>query len=139
MSELKARVTASDRSFRVEGYERIDYDLVYVDGVFELGNADLADCYRDYGRALMVIDETVYRLYRQQIDGYFSHHGIALTVVSIAVREISVAEVEDPVDIYQVVVDAFIPLDAKGPVRGGDSGLQITHRTDRSVTANEIT
>ena len=87
MSDLKARVTASDRSFQVEGYERIAYDLVYVDGVFDKGNIDLADCYRDYGRALMVIDETVYRLYRTQIDGYFAHHGIDLTVVGVQIRE----------------------------------------------------
>ena len=87
MSELKARVTASDRSFRVEGYERIDYDLVYVDGVFELGNADLADCYRDYGRALMVVDETVYRLYRRADRRLLRHHGIALTVVPVQIRE----------------------------------------------------
>ena len=87
MSELNARVTASDRAFRVEGYERIDYDLIYVDGVFDLANADLADCYRDYGRALMVVDETVYRLYRRQIDGYFAHHDIALTVIPVQIRE----------------------------------------------------
>ncbi len=37
MSDLKARVTASERSFRVEGQERIEYDLVYVDGVFASG------------------------------------------------------------------------------------------------------
>lgn len=87
MSDLTAQVTASARSFRVEGYERIAYDLVYVDGVFDPANTDLADCYRDYGRALMVIDETVYRLYRQAIDDYFAHHGIALTVVPMQIRE----------------------------------------------------
>ena len=32
MSDMTARVTASDRYFHVEGYERIAYDLVYVDG-----------------------------------------------------------------------------------------------------------
>jgi demethyl-4-deoxygadusol synthase len=87
MSDMIARVTASHNTFRVEGYERIAYDLVYVDGVFEPGNTDLADCYRDYGRVLMVIDETVYRLYRQRIDDYFAHHGIALTVVPMQIRE----------------------------------------------------
>src|SRR4029079_12494648 len=86
MSDLTARVTASDRSFRVEGYERIAYDLVYVDGVFEPANSDLADCYRDYGRALMVIDETVYGLYRERIEAYFAHYDIALTVVPVQIR-----------------------------------------------------
>jgi 3-dehydroquinate synthetase len=87
MSDLQASVTASERSFHVEGYERIDYDLVYVDGVFAPENTDLADCYRDYGRTLMVVDETVYELYRRQIDAYFEHHGIALTVVPVQIRE----------------------------------------------------
>ena len=34
MSDLQARVTNSPRAFHVEGYEKIEYDLVYVDGVF---------------------------------------------------------------------------------------------------------
>ena len=100
MSDLTARVTASDRSFHVEGYERIAYDLVYVDGVFDPANTDLADCYRPYGRALMVIDETVYELYRARIDEYFDHHGIALTVVGVQIRETakSIATFEQIVD-----------------------------------------
>src|SRR6195952_2751430 len=87
MSDLQARVTASERSFRVEGYERIDYDLVYVDGVFAPENTDLADCYRDYGRTLMVVDETVYDLYSEAIRAYFGHHGLALTVVPVQIKE----------------------------------------------------
>jgi len=43
MSSMQARVTADDRSFSVEGYERIEYDLVYVDGVFDVENLQLAD------------------------------------------------------------------------------------------------
>ncbi len=42
MSNMQAQVTASDRAFHVEGYEKIEYDLVYVDGVFALDNAELA-------------------------------------------------------------------------------------------------
>jgi demethyl-4-deoxygadusol synthase len=71
----------------VEGYEKIEYDLVYVDGVFEPAEAALADCYRPYGRALMVVDETVFELYGDRIRGYFEHHDIALTVVPIQIRE----------------------------------------------------
>ena len=51
----------AERSFRVEGYEQ---HLVRP-GVrrrrLRAGNPDFADCYRAYGRALMVVDETVYR------------------------------------------------------------------------------
>lgn len=87
MSNLQATVTAGDRSFRVEGYEHIDYDLTYVDGVFEPANTELADHYRPYGRCLMVVDETVHELYGEQIKTYFDHHDIALTVVPIQIRE----------------------------------------------------
>ncbi len=87
MSELQARVRQSSRAFHVEGYEKIEYDLVYVDGVFALDNDELAESYRPYGRALMVIDETVYALYRDAIWSYFDHHAIALTVMPVQIRE----------------------------------------------------
>ncbi|MCV7172750.1 sedoheptulose 7-phosphate cyclase [Mycobacterium manitobense] len=87
MSDMTARVSATDKAFHVEGYEKIEYDLLYVDGVFDVDRPDLAECYRSYGRALMVIDETVYALYREAIHHYFDHHGIALTVVPVQIRE----------------------------------------------------
>lgn len=87
MSDLTARVTASESNFHVEGYERIAYDLTYVDGVFDVDNTALADAYRRYGRTLMVVDEVVYDLYRDSIDAYFDHHGIALTVVGVHIHE----------------------------------------------------
>ncbi|MGV8874406.1 MAG: sedoheptulose 7-phosphate cyclase [Rhodococcus sp. (in: high G+C Gram-positive bacteria)] len=87
MSNLQAHVTAGDRSFRVEGYERIDYDLIYVDGVFALENTELADSYRPYGRALMVVDESVHEIYGDRIRAYFDHHDISLTVVPVQIRE----------------------------------------------------
>ncbi len=87
MSSMQARVTADDRSFSVEGYERIEYDLVYVDGVFDVENLQLADAYRPYGRTLMVVDESVLSLYGDRIDAYFAHHDIALTLVPVQIRE----------------------------------------------------
>ncbi|MCW2734574.1 MAG: Demethyl 4-deoxygadusol synthase MysA [Mycobacterium sp.] len=71
----------------MKGYERIEYDLTYVDGVFAIGNADLADNYRSYGRALMVVDDTVYEIYGDAIRAYFDHYDIALTVVPVQIRE----------------------------------------------------
>src|SRR6195952_4762394 len=87
MSNLQASVTVSDRTFHVKGYEKIEYDLVYVDGVFALDNTELADSYRPYGRALMVVDDTVYEIYGEAIRAYFAHHDIALTVVPVQIRE----------------------------------------------------
>jgi demethyl-4-deoxygadusol synthase len=87
MSDLQARVTATSNAFHVEGYERIEYDLVYVDGVFAVGNPELADSYRPHGRVMMVVDETVYDLYGDKIRSYFDHHDIALTVLPVQIRE----------------------------------------------------
>ena len=71
MSDLQARVINSPRAFHVEGYEKIEYDLVYVDGVFAPDSLELAETYRPYGRALMVVDETVYDLYGNEIHAVF--------------------------------------------------------------------
>jgi len=87
VSNLQARVTADDRTFHVEGYEKIEYDLVYVDGVFDTANTELADSYRPYGRALMVVDDSVLALYGDAIHTYFRHHEIALTIVPVQIRE----------------------------------------------------
>jgi demethyl-4-deoxygadusol synthase len=87
MSDMSAQVTATERAFHVEGYEKIEYDLRYVDGVFGIDRTELADAYRPYGRVLMVVDETVHDLYHDQIHAYFDHHGIALTVVPVQIRE----------------------------------------------------
>jgi demethyl-4-deoxygadusol synthase len=87
MSDLQARVINSPRAFHVEGYEKIEYDLIYVDGVFALDNYELADSYRPYGRVMMVVDETVFGLYGDQIRSYFEQHDIALTVMPVQIRE----------------------------------------------------
>jgi demethyl-4-deoxygadusol synthase len=102
MSDLQARVTVSPRAFRVEGYERIAYDLVYVDGVFGIDSPELADTYGPYGRALMVIDETVYGLYSQQIHAYFDFYDIALTVVPVHIRETAKS-----LDTFEEIVGQF--------------------------------
>jgi 3-dehydroquinate synthase len=82
-----ATVTASETSFHVEAYEKIDYSLLIVDGVFSPENTELADSYRDFGRCLMVIDANVLALHHTRIHAYFDHHGIALTVFPVSIRE----------------------------------------------------
>lgn len=102
MSNLQATVTATERSFHVEGYEKIDFDLLYVDGAFSPSNPEIADSYRDLGRCLMVVDENVYRLYRDRIDEYFAHHRIALRVFEVAIKETS-----KTLQTLERIVDAF--------------------------------
>ncbi|WP_205873939.1 sedoheptulose 7-phosphate cyclase [Mycobacterium camsae] len=109
MSNLQARVTAGDRAFHVEGYERIEYDLRYVDGVFAPDNTELADSYRPYGRALAVVDDTVFRIYGDAMRSYFNHHGIELTVIPVQIRETAKS-----LETYEQIVSRF---DAFGLVR----------------------
>lgn len=109
MSNLQARVTAGDRAFHVEGYERIEYDLLYVDHVFAPDNTELADSYREYGRALAVVDDTVYQIYGDAMRSYFSHHDIELTVIPVQIRETAKS-----LETYEQIVTRF---DAFGLVR----------------------
>jgi 3-dehydroquinate synthetase len=87
MSHVEATYSATDRGFHVEGYERIEFDLLYVDGAFAPENTEIADAYREAGRCLMIVDEAVHGLYREAIEGYFEHHGIALTAFGVRMHE----------------------------------------------------
>ncbi len=102
MSEMQAKVTAGDRVFHVEGYEKIEYDLIYVDGIFDLANTDLADCYRQYGRTLAVVDEAIVALYGDVMRAYFDHHGITLTILPVQIRETAKS-----VATFERIVNAF--------------------------------
>jgi 3-dehydroquinate synthase len=79
--------TATDTAFHVEAYEKIEYSLRYADGAFSIGNSEIADSYRAYGRCLMVVDETVYGLYGERMRDYFAHYGIDLTAFPVAIPE----------------------------------------------------
>lgn len=102
MSRPHATFTATETAFHVEGYEKIDFSLLYVDGAFAPENTEIADSYHEFGRCLMVVDETVYELYRDQVHAYFTHHGIDLTVVPVAIRE-----TEKSLRTLEHIVDAF--------------------------------
>jgi demethyl-4-deoxygadusol synthase len=80
-------LTATGTAFHVEAYEKIEYSLRYADGAFAIRNTEIADSYRPFGRCLMVVDETVYRLHGEQMRAYFAHHGIDLTAFGVAIGE----------------------------------------------------
>ena len=48
MSDLKATVSETPKGFHVEGYEKISYDFSFVDGVFDVRNPGLAECYKPW-------------------------------------------------------------------------------------------
>ncbi len=102
MGGVQATYSATANAFHVEGYEKIDFDLLYVDGAFALENPEIADCYRQLGRCLMVIDRQVYTLYSNAIQAYFAHHAIALEVFPVTIRE-----TDKTIQTFERVIDAF--------------------------------
>jgi len=97
-----ATVTATPTAFHVAAHERIDYSLLYVNGAFAVENTELAVSYRAHGRCLAVVDDAVHTLYGEQMRAYFDHHGIALTVFPVTVRE-----TEKTLRTVERIVDAF--------------------------------
>ena len=120
MSNIQATFKATETAFHVEGYEKIDFSLLYVEGAFAVENAEIADSYRQFGRCLMVIDETVYDLYCDQIQAYFNHYKIDLTVFPVAIKE-----TDKTLRSFERIVDAFADfgLVRKEPVLVVGGGL----------------
>jgi 3-dehydroquinate synthetase len=100
--QAQPSLTVTGTEFHVEAYEKIEYSLRYADGAFAIGNTAIADSYRPYRRCLMVVDETVYDLYAEQMHGYFDHYGIDLTAFGVAIGETG-----KTLQTVERIVDAF--------------------------------
>ena len=91
MSDLKATVTETTTSshvgFHVEGYEKIEYDFTIMDGIFDVKNPQLADCYKKWKRCLAVTDFNIYNVYGSQMEKYFEHHGLELVIHKTKIGE----------------------------------------------------
>ncbi|WGV24428.1 sedoheptulose 7-phosphate cyclase [Halotia branconii] len=120
MSIVQAEFKANETSFHVKGYEKIEYDLVYVDGIFDIKNQELADTYRNFGRCLAVVDAKVNRFYSQQIEEYFRYYNIDLTLFPI-----TITEPNKTIQTFEKVIDAFadFKLVRKEPVLVVGGGL----------------
>jgi demethyl-4-deoxygadusol synthase len=120
MSGIQAVFTSADNSFHVEGYEKISFSLLYVEGAFNAANPEIADSYRPFGRCLMVVDRAVYGLYGQQMQDYFHHYDIELTVFPVTIKE-----VDKTLATAEKIVDAFVDfgLVRKEPVLVVGGGL----------------
>ncbi len=120
MSGIAATFTATDRAFHVEGYEKIDLSLLYVNGAFQPENTEIADSYRQFGRCLMVVDAAVYGLYGTQIQDYFQHYDIDLTIFPVVIKE-----TDKTLQTVERIIDAFVDfgLVRKEPVLVVGGGL----------------
>ncbi|MFN6531331.1 sedoheptulose 7-phosphate cyclase [Nostoc sp. ChiSLP03a] len=120
MNKVQASFEATETAFHVQGYEKIDFSLVYVNGAFNIENREIADSYAKFGRCLIVIDANVHELYGDQIKSYFRHYDIELTVFPIIITEPA-----KTLATFEKIVDAFsnFGLVRKEPVLVVGGGL----------------
>ncbi len=120
MSIVQAKLEATESAFHVEGYEKIEYSLIYVDGVFNIENTELAECYKNFGRCLAVVDANVNKFYNSKMQEYFQYYNIDLTVFPI-----TITEPNKTIQTFEKIVDAFadFKLVRKEPVLVIGGGL----------------
>ena len=120
MGIIEAKLESTESAFHVEGYEKIEYSLIYVDGIFAIENSQLADCYRKFGRCLAIVDANVHHLYGKQLQAYFQHYNLDLTVFPIAIPEPA-----KNISSFEKIIDAFADfgLVRKEPVLAIGGGL----------------
>ncbi|KAK2053856.1 3-dehydroquinate synthase [Colletotrichum caudatum] len=86
-SDMKATVEPTKKGFSVCGYEKIEYDFEFLDGVFDRQNSQLADCYSRWKRCLAVMDLNIFNLYGKEMQEYFDHYGIELKIHKTMIGE----------------------------------------------------
>ncbi|WP_445633067.1 3-dehydroquinate synthase [Nostoc sp. DSM 114161] len=120
MSIVQTKLQATENKFHVEAYEKIEYELVYVDGVFDIANPELAEIYRSFGRCLAVIDTNVYNFYGTQIEKYFRYYGLELRIFAL-----TITEPNKSIQTFEKIIDAFadFKLVRKEPVLVIGGGL----------------
>jgi len=87
MSDMKATVQETKGGFHVEGYEKIEYDFTFLDGVFDLKNPQLAESFKRWQRCLAVMDSNIFNVYGQALYDYMNHHKIDLKVHKTMIGE----------------------------------------------------
>jgi 3-dehydroquinate synthase len=102
MSDLKATVAETAAGFNVKGYEEINYDFTFIDGVFDTNKAELADCYKKWGRCLAVMDYNIFSVYGEQVQAYFDHYNITLDV-----HKTMIGEKAKSIDTFLSIVDSM--------------------------------
>jgi 3-dehydroquinate synthase len=102
MSDLKASVSETKNGFHVEGYEKIEYDFTFLDGIFHPENSQLADCYQRWGRALAIMDLNIFNLYGSDMQKYFDHHGLELKI-----HKTMIGEKAKSIDTFLSIVDSM--------------------------------
>lgn len=114
MSDLKATVQETKAGFHVEGYEKIEYDFTFLDGVFNKQNSQLADCYKRWQRCLAVMDLNIYNVYGKEMQEYFDHYNVELKV-----HKTMIGEKAKSLETFTSIVDSMTEFGIFRKVRGG--------------------
>lgn len=115
MSDLKASVAETATGFHVEGYEKIEYDFTFIDGVFDPSRGNLADCYKRWGRCLAVMDLNIFNVYGNQMRKYFDHYGIDLEI-----HKTMIGEKAKSIETFLSIVDSMNAFGIYRKVRFSD-------------------
>ncbi|KAL5625818.1 hypothetical protein FOBRF1_000161 [Fusarium oxysporum] len=70
MSDMSATVEPTTKGFAVCGYEKIEYDFEFLDGVFNTANPQLYQLYSPWGRCLAVMDLNIFNLYGNEMQSF---------------------------------------------------------------------
>ena len=120
MGIVQSKLESTESAFHVEAYEKIEYSLVYVDGIFDINNSELAECYQKFGRCLAVVDSNVYKHFSSKMQQYFEHYNIDLTPFPV-----TITEPNKTIQTFETIIDAFadFKLVRKEPVLVIGGGL----------------
>ncbi|MBV6625585.1 MAG: sedoheptulose 7-phosphate cyclase [Rivularia sp. (in: Bacteria)] len=120
MGIVQSKLEATESAFHVEAYEKIEYSLVYVDGIFDINNPQLAECYQNFGRCLAVVDSNVYKHFSTKMQQYFEHYNIDMTAFPV-----TITEPNKTIQTFEKIIDAFadFKLVRKEPVLVIGGGL----------------
>jgi 3-dehydroquinate synthase len=120
MGKVQAKFEATDNAFHVEGYEKIEFSLSFVNRLFDVKNTELAESYRSFGRCLAVVDYNVNRFYGAEIKQYFKYYDIDLTLFPVTIDEPA-----KTINTFLSIVEAFsdFGLVRKEPVLVVGGGL----------------
>jgi 3-dehydroquinate synthase len=113
MSDMKASVVETAKGFHVEGYEKIEYDFTFIDGIFDVRNTNLADCYKSWGRCLAVMDLNIFNVYGKQMQAYFDNYGLELKI-----HKTMIGEKAKSMDTLLSIVDSMNEFGIIRKVRG---------------------
>lgn len=117
---MNATVQKTATGFHVDGYEKITYDFTFLDGVFDVKNPQLAECYKGWGRVLAVMDFNVFDVYGDQMQKYFDHYRLTLKV-----HKTKIGEKAKTIPTFLSIVDSMTEF---GIIRKVKDRLEYKHK-----------